>query len=1843
MPTKIENPGSTPQSSDSSLEGMQEVIAPPLDNQQDYLEMRDSFLNPIATTYYQKIKSKDKLLEQLGKSSWSEVPPQDLIRLGLGHLDLADPNYFQQNDPLILPNNTLLSSPAKMKESAALLDEGFLISLAYTQENVNTLADSALHYDEKTNEMFIPGAPETEGQGYPPPVKRMSLENDDPLDPKEEWVVYKRAEVKGKEKVGRFPLPYVKYEVLENEIRCESYRADGLQQVLTAESMGEVAFEGLKAYLTTTEAQFSDSDGHPILQGYIPRKMSGYFIKKEKYNTDFDPARPLGLKGFLRHLPYGYFKEEAIPPNFGAYMAEIARRGWLKKASHIDFAKAEVTFADKQDGLALLDLIYTGDTNDFINPNVSSIEIYMGLRAKTEKENGKWMVDLPDQDGVPITKGQYARGMFEMLRGGEGGVIGKKDYDGVRRRRFYNDAIITAFMHFADWEDEAQYLKDAGISADNFRYYVLVKGNDGVKAVEIEGPPNQAANPMAGGAQGPNYIKNYDDVTRTHLGSHQIPEASDLQEYLDDFGAVGYLGDIMIFNDTNFFFITDKGVPIVRAPRFYEKFTTSQYGMANKDEFGNAEIKYDEKNEPIEEQTYFTFDESMMVADFFNGVLGDKDQWLYYDDRCPSKTITNPITGEYEDAYVHRLNLPTEKMQEAIASIDKQLTDPKLGAAAYPADYWFADEEHTKYWFSKPYELGRVANIMKRDKYDPELAWRDPLGRDDLFVTVGRYKISRKRAAYLANVFRLVIKDKPNSGLSATKMQEVSMKMQEDLSVKLNKDSQIQMVVLFAIVSPLIGSIIGGAVQYVITKKLQKDLMAEGVGEDRAKELAKKLKKGPPDFLKPLVKSIKDIQPYEATDEREQKIKLVMESIAKSQPVLLLGESAQGKSLIMEEVQRRLLLPKQEALDAKVPPQLAGRKLQIKYLDPDMMEAGTKYVGQFAEKMAMLKVYMARNPDTVIFADEWHKFIGLGEAGESKGSGINDFPNKIKEDLARKRWRFVAATTLAEYQMKFIDSRYDASRALERRFKKISLDTYTPDQVKSMLKNLTPKLLEKYSILRVGITEGEGGSLRSDMIDRIVDQIDRTLPPERKNELMVKSIEFIQDLADRIMREYLNMDVNATPDNMLTDDPDIIKILTQREPLVQRLSIVEARLKELNDAGIVGRIRNKFEIGRLENEKDELQGKIDKFNSSLLSLGGDPRLIPVYEKRLGILEKSLKSLQDILDAANTSRLQRAENFLKLESLEERYDEILEERAELKLKLKRIVDGREFPVPIDLETEKKSLHTEIERLSRQALDLKTEIQILALKTGRDKLSKSYKEELNKEVVELQEAISETSKQLDRLRTSQQEMVGGKGYRGVTIDGPIIDRFWSDIMSSGLDSLGGAEEVEKKASYKRNSETIDKILKRIGRFNQDLKPVRGGGDPFNGYRLLGFMDLIGDQIDRSDETAVKKELERILREKLQPFSGELSGYYSNRLDYILKQVEELPITPDTDKIDKIRSELQKAQLYSERPDQYTEEQLLVLLKKVQDLEFPDDASKSVKDVKEYLLKMYAGRQDINEKRDLLQFIQGLHKIYELKNETQEMRRDRITRTNSLCQEFIFEINSLSADVDVDKALNEILEKLFRGLMAESKIAEALGTISATRSPTVETLQPNKFTIPGSVSKPDSFATEQDYKDFVKKHLEDNFEGVESMFSAGMKLDQVIELILKRLGNPVVSEGEQAKKNPNYDRDYELLYSEWKALEEAKTRPEYRDFIPILDQLKLSLFMDWHLKVQETRKGGPAYKGSKSFPNITNIVSRLFEERRDMEEKKALFERAAQALQSDQNRRSEERRRERERRAK
>lgn len=186
------------------------------------------------------------------------------------------------------------------------------------------------------------------------------------------------------------------------------------------------------------------------------------------------------------------------------------------------------------------------------------------------------------------------------------------------------------------------------------------------------------------------------------------------------------------------------------------------------------------------------------------------------------------------------------------------------------------------------------------------------------------------------------------------------------------------------------------------------------------------------------------LDPIIGRDEEIERVSQILTRRKKNNPVLL-GEPGVGKSAIAEGLALKIV-------QRRVSRNLLNKRVLT--LDLSSVVAGTKYRGQFEERINAIIKELKENPDIIIFIDEIHTIVGAGSA-----SGSMDASNLFKPALARGELQCIGATTLNEYRQNI-----EKDGALERRFQKVVINPSSPEVTLTILNNVKSKYEDHHNV-----------------------------------------------------------------------------------------------------------------------------------------------------------------------------------------------------------------------------------------------------------------------------------------------------------------------------------------------------------------------------------------------------------------------------------------------------------------------------------------------------------------------------------------------------------------------------------------------------------------------------------------------------------------------------------------------------------------------------------------------------------------------------------------------------------
>lgn len=186
------------------------------------------------------------------------------------------------------------------------------------------------------------------------------------------------------------------------------------------------------------------------------------------------------------------------------------------------------------------------------------------------------------------------------------------------------------------------------------------------------------------------------------------------------------------------------------------------------------------------------------------------------------------------------------------------------------------------------------------------------------------------------------------------------------------------------------------------------------------------------------------LDPIVGREKEIERLAQILSRRKKNNPILI-GEPGVGKSAIVEGLALRII-------EKKVSRILFDKRVIA--LDMTAVVAGTKYRGQFEERIRAILNELKKNPNIILFIDEIHNIVGVGSA-----AGSMDAANMLKPALARGEIQCIGATTLDEYRQNI-----EKDGALERRFQKVIVEPTTPEETLQILQNIKEKYEEHHNV-----------------------------------------------------------------------------------------------------------------------------------------------------------------------------------------------------------------------------------------------------------------------------------------------------------------------------------------------------------------------------------------------------------------------------------------------------------------------------------------------------------------------------------------------------------------------------------------------------------------------------------------------------------------------------------------------------------------------------------------------------------------------------------------------------------
>ncbi len=342
-------------------------------------------------------------------------------------------------------------------------------------------------------------------------------------------------------------------------------------------------------------------------------------------------------------------------------------------------------------------------------------------------------------------------------------------------------------------------------------------------------------------------------------------------------------------------------------------------------------------------------------------------------------------------------------------------------------------------------------------------------------------------------------------------------------------------------------------------------------------------------FGRDLNKAAEDgrLDPVVGREKELERIAQILSRRKKNNPILI-GEPGVGKSAIAEGLAIRIK-------ERNVPRVLMDKRVVT--LDIASMVAGTKYRGQFEERMKALLAELESDPNVILFIDEIHTIVGAGNA-----TGSLDASNMFKPALARGELQCIGATTLDEYRKNI-----ESDGALERRFQKVMVDPTTIDETIQILQNIKGKYEDHHL---VNYTDD---AIRAcvHLTQRYI--TDRYLPD--------KAIDAMDEAGARVHIHNI-----GTPDNILDLEKQLDELSDKKRTAIQQQQYEEAA--QYRDEA--KNLEDKLELAKREWEKEMHLQRAEVTEETVADVVAMMSGVPV--KRISKNESDrLTNMEDYLD------------------------------------------------------------------------------------------------------------------------------------------------------------------------------------------------------------------------------------------------------------------------------------------------------------------------------------------------------------------------------------------------------------------------------------------------------------------------------------------------------------------------------------------------------------------------------------------------------------------------------------
>ena len=296
-----------------------------------------------------------------------------------------------------------------------------------------------------------------------------------------------------------------------------------------------------------------------------------------------------------------------------------------------------------------------------------------------------------------------------------------------------------------------------------------------------------------------------------------------------------------------------------------------------------------------------------------------------------------------------------------------------------------------------------------------------------------------------------------------------------------------------------------------------------------------------------------ELDPMIGREEELERVIQILSRRTKNNPCLV-GDPGVGKTAIVEGLAQRMA-------EGSVPDTIAGKRLVS--LDLPAVVAGTRYRGEFEERLKRIIKEVSENKNIILFLDEIHTIIGAGTA-----DGAIDASNMLKPSLARGELTLIGATTIDEYK-----KHIEKNAALERRFQPVTVEEPTEEAAIEILNGLKLKYEEFHN---VNIDE-EAIKAAVTLSKRYI--TDRFLPD--------KALDIIDEACSKI-----RLDKGMVPDDILSSKNKIEELISEKEDLIKEKKFEDVKAITVKIKNLEKKLAKRE--GEYETEKFANKPVIDK-------------------------------------------------------------------------------------------------------------------------------------------------------------------------------------------------------------------------------------------------------------------------------------------------------------------------------------------------------------------------------------------------------------------------------------------------------------------------------------------------------------------------------------------------------------------------------------------------------------------------------------------------------------------------